>query len=212
MAKPRAGAPSRRASKKPSGGPTAVWAEMAVTCLSCMAPLPVGRVAAEVSCPRCGERTPISPAEWKSLAGRSLAEVARSGEIKAYTNFEDRWTERVRFGAGLPTCPADGATLDLGAEAARCSCGRALSRRPADALARAIVPKATLVVGEVDFALAASDPVLFRCGCGAALSTDGSSRRVPCAACGDVAVPALLWDALHPMPARPRIHFVLGGG
>lgn len=211
MAKTRAArAPARKTAKQPKGERTAVWAEMTLTCSSCMSPLPLGRIAPEALCPACGAIIALSREDWQGVAKKSLAEVARSGEVKAYTNFEDRWTERVRFGRGLPTCPVDGAIVDLGG-AGRCACGRAFTQRSADALARAIVPGAALIVGEVDLAFTPAEPVLFRCACGAALSTDGSARRVACASCGDVAVPRLLWEALHPIPARPRIHFVLGG-
>jgi hypothetical protein len=180
-------------------------------CPGCARPIALDAIGDRARCRACLCEVPLARATWAGFAARPVAR-ALDGEAAGRSTDFDRYTVVTRIALAPPTCRC-GAAIDLDAPA--CGCGAPIAiRRRADAgdawLPGAIHRQVVAVVGERALTpIAACAPVAFRCGCGAGLTTDGSTRAVGCGRCGLVDVPVGLWDALHPTVAAAAIYALI---
>ncbi|MCE9577619.1 MAG: hypothetical protein K8W52_31000 [Deltaproteobacteria bacterium] len=201
-------------SARGSSSPRSVQIAVSFGCPGCAHPIVLEAITAEARCRACLRTVALDHAAWASFAAKAVARLLAGDKVGRSTNF-DRYTVVTRVALAAPTCACGAAIAidDLDA-LERCACGAAIAiRRGEDAwLPAAIHDDIVAVIGErAPAAIAPVSPVAFRCACGAGLTTDGTTRAVRCATCGEVDVPLGLWDALHPTLPAPAMYALIGG-
>lgn len=197
--------------KKPAK-PKSVFVALTIDCLRCLRPLPIDALRNDVRCRACLHVFDIEKLVWRGAAKSCVAGALR-GNDRRTTDFDDvAVVSRTKL-APL-SCERCDEELEPGdAPSIRCRCGATIPVREADTLVKAVHKNAVAVVGERERApIEPTEPIAFRCTCGARLTTDGTTRALRCGGCKTfVDVPDGLWDAIHPVRPRPRMFLLVGG-
>ena len=180
---------------------------ISIECDACRVPNPVNGIVGAVRCARCDAVTKLDDETWKHIGGEMSLPNPEHGERNARSSQADR----VRATRRAPGCHACGTELDTAglpalAEAGRwrCpKCGVESRVRAARGLVLAFCPFAHFVVGEIadDGERKPVGAIEVPCPqCGAAVTTDGTSRDVTCRYCDTSSYLADdVWQRLHPV-------------
>lgn len=210
---------------------TSVGVEVKVKCAACGHPVPVNALVAQVMCPSCERKCPITPEDWMRMLDEALNVIPHlePGEQRS-SNLENGATvlsarENPRCQGCKAELPAETLAAMTGKGFGLCpACGKRMSCRRAAADVAPAVPGSAVLTGEAEDqlpgppgnldALQAVKPVNFPCpSCNATLPVDGSSRIVTCKFCGiDSFLPDVLWQRFHPVRVSDRwyISYSLG--
>lgn len=189
---------------------------ISVECDSCRVPNPVNGIVGNVRCTRCDAVTKLDEAAWQQIGSiMSLPNPQRTARDPGRSSKDDR-VRTTRRAVACNACGTgmDSAALSALAEVGRwgCpTCGVESRVRAARDLVLAFYPFAHFVVGEsADVGdHKAKGAIEVPCpNCGAAITTDGTSRDVTCRYCEKSGYLADdVWQRLH--PAREQEFFLV---
>jgi hypothetical protein len=202
--------------------PVILELSLSVDCRGCEQALSVRAIAPSETCPTCGLETRFDPSDWRYYFAKDAGERRKGhGEEDPFTNdFGDRFfSRRVMRRRDAVPCPC-GAALPLEMITAtrgelKCAyCGCAFGVREADELARAIDPKAVVVVEERPLSPTGSET--YACAaCGGThplgALADGGRVRECNAGKGRTFVADVDWWKAYGRPRRASMYLIARG-